>query len=87
LAKGGFHSRTFDQGAIQSSSFAMRDQKAPGSFAASWRNVSFFKWVLFRKAAEGGYCSLSFSRLSIVALETTMDVPREPTPCPADRWP
>src|SRR5439155_17614139 len=84
LAKGGFHSRTFDQGAVQSSSRAMRAQNASGPFAASPRNESSFRWAFFRKAAEGGYCSFSFKRLSIVALETTTANHPRPDPFPAD---
>src|SRR5205807_495255 len=78
FAKGGSHSRTFDQGAIQASPFAIRAQKASGSFAASSRNESSRSTAAFRKAAGGGYRSFSFRRLSMVALETT--TPDHPRP-------
>src|SRR5256885_12566837 len=84
LAKGGAHSRTFDQGAIQASSFAIRAQKASGSFAASSRNESLRSTAAFRKAADGGYCSFSFSRLSMVPLGTTTPGHPRPDPSPAD---
>src|SRR2546423_13918669 len=84
FAKGGSHSRTFDHGAIHARSFAIRAQKASGSFAASSRNESSRATAAFRKAAGGGYCSLSFRRLSMVALETTTPDHPRPDPSPAD---
>src|SRR5438552_16343327 len=84
FAKGGSHSRTVDQGAIQASPFAIRAQKTSGSFAASSRNESSRATAAFRKAAGGGYFSFSFRRLSMVALETTTPDHPRPDPSPAD---
>src|SRR2546426_337402 len=84
FANGGSQSRTFDQGAVHAKSFAIRAQKASGSFTASSRNESSVVTAVFRKAADGGYCSFSFSRLSIVTLDTTKPDHLRPDPSPAD---
>src|SRR6266508_1978193 len=71
-AKGGFHSRRVDHVRDQSNSFARSLQNRSGSFAASRENRSSRTQALPRNDAGGGYCSFSFSRLSIVALGTTI---------------